>query len=109
MNKKHLEELYERSLKDYDEEVKENKYLQAEIESLKYDIESLKNYKHKIDKENFELHECVAKYLDRLNELETECTVLKRYIKTIQEYLCKGIFDMIKKEYEDGEDEFYED
>ena len=102
MNKKHLEELYERSLKDYDEEVKKNKYLQGEIESLK-------NYYHKVDKENFELHECVAKYLDRLNELETECTVLKRYIKTIQEYLCKGIFDMIKKEYEDGEDEFYED
>ena len=102
MNKKHLEELYNQALKDFDDKIREN-------ESLKEDLDSLKNYNKRLVNDNYKLLEKVCDMDNKIKDLELEQRSLKRYIKTIQEYLCKGIFDMIKKEYEDGEDEFYED
>lgn len=102
-NKINYEELYNILQKDYNEEIKENKYLQGEIESLK-------NYKHKIDMECNKQFGKTRELSDELNKLKNDYRILKEYTKHIQEYLCKDIFELTKDIYGDYEDyEDYED
>lgn len=95
---KDYKELYEQLLKDYNDEMKENKFLQGEIECLN-------NYKHKIDMECNKQFGKIHDLNERLNQLECDYNILKKYTKHIQEYLCKDIFELMKKEYGDSYEE----
>lgn len=89
-----LKELYEQALKDYDSELKENEYLQKEIESLKNRLE-------KLEKENKKLYKDFCDRDTEVYNLNKNFECLEKYTKYIQEYLCKDIFEQIKKEMED--------
>ena len=90
---KDYKELYEQLLKDYNDEMKENKFLQGEIEILK-------NYKHKIDMECNKQFGKIHELNERLNQLECDYNTLKKYTKHIQEYLCDDIMNLMKEEYD---------
>ena len=88
-----LKELYEQALKDYDNELKENEYLQKEIDSLKIRVK-------KLEDENKKLYKDFCDRDTRVYQLNNNYNCLEKYTKHIQEYLCKDIFEQIKKRNE---------
>lgn len=90
---KDYKELYELLLKDYNDEIKENKFLQGEIISLK-------NYKTKIDMECNKQFGKIQDLNERINQLECDYNILMKYTKHIQEYLCADIMNLMKEEYD---------
>lgn len=75
------------------------------IDNLYEEIASLEKHIQKIEKENYDLYERLSDLQYKYHKLDDDYSVLFKYTKHIQEYLCKDIFELMKEEYGDSYEE----